>query len=67
MSEKHFLGNDVTICASVHLCAHEPIRCDVARSSTTVVNLCVQPCFDYAGRWVTPLSSPVVWPILEVS
>ena len=39
MSEKHFLGTDVTICATVHLCAHEQTRRDVARSSTTVVNL----------------------------
>ena len=39
MSEKHFLGTDVTICATVHLCAFEQTRCDVARSSTNIVIL----------------------------
>ena len=28
MSEKHFLGTDVTICATVHPCAHEQTRYD---------------------------------------
>ena len=39
MSEKHFLGTDVTICTTVNPCAHEQTKCDVAKSSTTLVNL----------------------------